>query len=116
MPRSTASLAGAGSALARRVWHCRAALDEYLRIRRRRGFQLERAEERLPEGGRSPLFEVADEVTDPMSISRVASCWRAKRGGVREIPLHESTSRALGDYDRLRDRHVPNRATTVFFV
>lgn len=41
---------------------------------------------------------------------------RAKHGNLREVPLHESTCRALGDYGRLRDRHWPEPATAAFFV
>lgn len=41
---------------------------------------------------------------------------RAKHGNSREVPLHDSTSRALGDYGRLRDRHCPEPMTAAFFV
>ncbi len=41
---------------------------------------------------------------------------RAKHGNPREVPLHESTTQALRDYGRLRDRHWPEPATAAFFV
>jgi len=40
----------------------------------------------------------------------------AKQNKQREVPLHESTTRALADYSRLRDRHSPEPTTPAFFV
>lgn len=41
---------------------------------------------------------------------------RGKQGKPREVPLHESTTRALAEYGRLRDRRFPEPATQAFFV
>jgi integrase/recombinase XerD len=40
----------------------------------------------------------------------------AKQSKQREVPLHDSTTRALGEYGRLRDRHWPAPKTQGFFV
>lgn len=40
----------------------------------------------------------------------------AKRSKQREVPLHDSTTKALGEYSRLRDRYLPQPATPAFFV
>jgi integrase/recombinase XerD len=34
----------------------------------------------------------------------------------REVPVHQSTVRALRDYARLRDTHIPEPATPAFFI
>ena len=39
-----------------------------------------------------------------------------KNGKPRELPLHETTTRALGEYARLRDRTWPEPQTAAFFV
>lgn len=39
-----------------------------------------------------------------------------KQGKQREVPLHDSTTRALSDYSQLRDRHSPEPITPAFFV
>jgi integrase len=41
---------------------------------------------------------------------------RGKDDKWREVPLHPSTTQALADYARLRDRHWPNPKTPAFFV
>lgn len=38
----------------------------------------------------------------------------AKQNKRREVPLHDSTTRALDDYSRLRDRHLPEPTTSAF--
>ena len=40
----------------------------------------------------------------------------AKQNKQREVPLHDSTTRALADYSRLRDRHLPEPTAPAFFV
>lgn len=40
----------------------------------------------------------------------------AKAGKQREVPVHDSTTTALGKYARLRDRHCPEPNTPSFFV
>lgn len=40
----------------------------------------------------------------------------AKHSKQREVPLHDSTTKALGEYSRLRDRYLPQPATPAFFV
>src|ERR1019366_8300587 len=40
----------------------------------------------------------------------------AKRGKQREVPVHATTTKALGKYARLRDRHWPEPNTPAFFV
>jgi integrase/recombinase XerD len=40
----------------------------------------------------------------------------AKQSKQREVPLHESTTKALREYGRLRDRYLPEPATPAFFV
>jgi integrase/recombinase XerD len=40
----------------------------------------------------------------------------AKQQKQREVPLHSTTSPALRDYARLRDRHFPEPETAAFFV
>jgi len=39
-----------------------------------------------------------------------------KQNKQREVPLHDSTTRALGDYSRLRDAHFPTPSTPAFFL
>jgi integrase/recombinase XerD len=39
-----------------------------------------------------------------------------KHGKQREVPLHETTIRALRDYSQLRDQFLPQPATAAFFV
>jgi integrase/recombinase XerD len=39
-----------------------------------------------------------------------------KGGHDREVPLHDTTVRALAEYARLRDRHYPTSATPAFFT
>jgi integrase/recombinase XerD len=39
-----------------------------------------------------------------------------KGGHEREVVLHETTTAALAEYDRLRDRHYPRPATPAFFA
>lgn len=39
-----------------------------------------------------------------------------KQGKQREVPLHDSTIRALSDYSQLRDRQLPDPTTLAFFV
>jgi integrase/recombinase XerD len=41
---------------------------------------------------------------------------RAKQNKQREVPLHDTTTEALRDYARVRDRSWPNLATPAFFV
>ncbi|MGA2925857.1 MAG: tyrosine-type recombinase/integrase [Solirubrobacteraceae bacterium] len=40
----------------------------------------------------------------------------AKAGKQREVPVHDSTTAALGKYARLRDRQCPKPSTPAFFV
>ncbi|MCA1700360.1 MAG: tyrosine-type recombinase/integrase [Actinobacteria bacterium] len=40
----------------------------------------------------------------------------ARQSKQREVPLDESTTRALSDYGRLRDRHWPRPKTPAFFI
>lgn len=40
----------------------------------------------------------------------------AKQAKQREVPLHQSTTDALRDYARLRDRHWPKPTTPAFFI
>jgi len=40
----------------------------------------------------------------------------AKARKQREVPLHDSTTRALQEYARQQDRYLPNRATPAFFL
>jgi integrase/recombinase XerD len=40
----------------------------------------------------------------------------AKQSKQREVPLHDSTTRALLEYSRLRDRRWPKPHTSAFFV
>src|SRR5258708_40057852 len=40
----------------------------------------------------------------------------AKQSKQREVPLHDSTTRALLEYSRLRDRRWPKPPTPSFFV
>ena len=40
----------------------------------------------------------------------------AKQSKQREVPLHDSTTEALREYGRLRDRYVPEPKTPAFFV
>jgi integrase/recombinase XerD len=40
---------------------------------------------------------------------------RGKGGHQREVPLHETTTAALAQYARLRERHHPSPATPAFF-
>ena len=39
-----------------------------------------------------------------------------KHGTEREVPLHQTTTRALADYARVRDRYFPRSDTAAFFV
>lgn len=39
-----------------------------------------------------------------------------KQNKQRQVPLHQSATRALGNYARLRDTHLPEPATPAFFV
>jgi integrase/recombinase XerD len=41
---------------------------------------------------------------------------RGKNDKLREVPLHESTSRALRDYARVCDRYWPERSAPAFFI
>jgi integrase len=41
---------------------------------------------------------------------------KGKPGAPRELPLHQSTVRALADYARLRDRHWPCPKAPAFFL
>lgn len=40
----------------------------------------------------------------------------AKQNKQREVPLHDTTTQALRQYSRLRDRHLPTSTTPAFFV
>lgn len=40
----------------------------------------------------------------------------AKQSKQREVPLHDSTTRALRQYSRARDRHLPGTRSPAFFV
>ncbi len=40
----------------------------------------------------------------------------AKHNKQREVPLHPTTTRALRDYDRARDRRFPEPSTSAFFI
>jgi integrase/recombinase XerD len=40
----------------------------------------------------------------------------AKLNKQREVPLHDSTTRALREYSRLRDRYLPGSRSSAFFV
>jgi integrase len=40
----------------------------------------------------------------------------AKQSGQREVPLHDSTTRALREYSHLRDRYLPGTRSPAFFV
>jgi integrase/recombinase XerD len=39
-----------------------------------------------------------------------------KQNKQREVPLHDTTTKALRQYSRLRDRHLPTSTTPAFFV
>jgi len=59
---------------------------------------------------------VALDRADVDLVAGILHVRRAKNGTPREVPLDDSTIRALGDYGRLRDRHRPEPATRAFFV
>jgi integrase/recombinase XerD len=40
----------------------------------------------------------------------------AKQNKQREVPLHDTTTQALREYSRRRDRHLPTSTTPAFFV
>jgi integrase len=50
-----------------------------------------------------------------VDLNRGALLVHGKGGHEREVPLHDTTTAALAQYDRLRDRHHPRPATPAFF-
>lgn len=74
----------------------RRALEEYLQVRRALGFKLERDDVDKREG----VLLVRD----------------AKFGQAREVPLHPTTTAALGDYARQRERALPHPRSPAFLL